>query len=127
MGLTSPGSQLAAIGGIEIQGLSAPTVLSLPVTNVALTTATGNGVVVADGGDTVTERGVCWSTSLNPTTSDSKATSAGTVGSYTVSITGLTNGTLYHARAYAINSVGTSYGNDVTFQPFAVSTAWFSV
>lgn len=130
IGLTSPAGQEAAIGAIEIQGVagaSAPTVTTEAVTNIAATTATGNGTVVADGGDTITERGVCWSTSLNPTTSDSKATSAGTAGSYTVSITGLTNGTLYHARAYAINSIGTSYGDDVTFQPYAVTIAWWSV
>lgn len=130
IGLTSPAGQEAAIGAIEIQGIagpSAPTVTTQPVTNIAGTTATGNGTVVADGGDTITERGVCWSTSANPTTSDSKATSAGTTGSYDVSITGLTNGTLYHARAYAINSVGTSYGGDVTFQPYAVAVAWWSV
>ena len=127
IGLTSPGGQKASIGGIEVQGLaSAPTVTTQAVTNLAATTATGNGTVVSDGADTITERGVCWSTSLNPTTSDSKATSAGTTGAYTVSITGLTNGTLYHARAYAINSLGTSYGSDVTFQPYVVSTAWLS-
>lgn len=126
MGLTSPSGQKASIGGIEIQGVvTTPTVTTQAVTNLTATTATGNGTVVSDGGDTITERGVCWSTSLNPTTSDSKATSAGTTGSYNVSITGLTNGTLYHARAYAINTNGTSYGSDVTFRPYAVDVGWF--
>jgi hypothetical protein len=125
MGLTSPGGQKASIGGIEIQGVAGlATVTTQPVTDLTATTATGNGTVVSDGGDTITERGVCWSTSLNPTTSDSKATSAGTTGVYTVSMTGLSNGTLYHARAYAINTNGTSYGADVTFRPYAVDSAW---
>lgn len=130
IGLTSPVGQEAAIGAIEIQGISGPTapaVTTQAVTSIAATTATGNGTVVSDGGSTITERGVCWSTTLNPTTSDSKATSAGTTGLYSVSITGLTNGTLYHARAYAINAVGTSYGDDVTFRPYAVTTAWWGV
>lgn len=128
IGLTAPTGQNATMGGIEIQlgGPVVPAVTTEAVTNLTATTATGNGTVVSDGGSTITERGVCWSTSLNPTTSDSKATSAGTTGSYNVSITGLTNGTLYHARAYAINSVGTSYGSDVTFQPYAVSIAWLT-
>ncbi len=129
IGMTSPAGQAAAIGAIEVQGVSgpaAPTVTTQPVTNIAATTATGNGTVVSDGGDTITERGVCWGASLNPTTSDSKATAAGTTGSYNVSISGLTNGTLYHARAYAINSIGTSYGDDVTFRPYAVTVAWWS-
>jgi hypothetical protein len=102
----------------------APSVTTTPVTNVGPTTATGNGSVDDDGGGTITERGVCWNTSANPTTANSKATSAGTTGSYSVSITGLSDNTLYHARAYAINSAGTSYGADVTFQDYPVSTGW---
>lgn len=127
IGLTSPGGQQASIGGIEVQGLAGtPTVTTQAVTDLTATTATGNGTVVSDGAGIITERGVCWSTSPDPTTSDSKATSAGTTGSFTVSITGLSNGTLYHARAYAINSIGTSYGDDVAFQPYAVTVAWLT-
>lgn len=129
IGLTSPGGQEAAIGAIEVQGVAgpaAPTVTTEAVTNIAATTATGNGTVVTDGGDTITERGVCWSTSLNPTTSDSKATSAGTTGPFTASITGISSGTLYHVRAYAINSIGTSYGDDVTFQHIPQVIAWIT-
>lgn len=131
IGLTSPTGQSSSLGGIEIQGTGGgggnpPTVTTQAVTNITGTTATGHGTVVLDGGNTITERGVCWGTSTNPTTANSKATSAGTTGQYSVSITGLTNGTLYHARAYAINSAGTSYGDNVTFQPYAVTTAWWS-
>lgn len=93
----------------------APTVTTQAVTSILQTTATGNGNVTADGGATITERGVCWNTSTNPTTSNSKATSAGTTGVYTVSMTGLSANTLYYVKSYAINSVGTSYGSEVTF------------
>lgn len=93
----------------------APTVTSQTVTSVGQTTATGNGNVVSDGGSTVTERGVCISTSPTPTTADTKFTSAGTTGTFTASITGLTPSTLYYVRAYAINSEGTSYGTQVSF------------
>jgi hypothetical protein len=93
----------------------APTVTTSAVSDITDTTATGNGNVTADGGDTITERGVCWDTSSGPTTSDSKATSAGTTGAFSVSITGLTAETLYYYRAYAINSVGTSYGEELSF------------
>jgi len=94
---------------------TAPTVTTQAVTDVATTTATGNGNVTADGGETVTERGVCWSTTTAPTTADSTATSAGTTGAFTAAITGLSGSTLYYVRAYAINSEGTSYGSEVTF------------
>lgn len=101
---------------------TAPTVTTQAVSSIGVTTATGNGNVTSDGGDTITQRGVCWSTSANPTTSDSTATSGGTTGAYTASITGLSAGTLYHVRAYAINSTGTSYGSDVTFTTLTLST-----
>jgi hypothetical protein len=104
-----------------------PTVTTEAVSSITDTTATGNGTVTDDGGDTITERGIVWSTSANPTTADDKATSAGTTGAFTASLTGLTSGTLYHARAYATNSVGTSYGDDVTFTTetdIPVQTRW---
>lgn len=94
---------------------SAPTVTTAAATAITETTATGNGNVTSDGGATITERGVVWSTSSNPTTANSKATASGTTGTYTASITGLLANTLYHYRAYAINSAGTSYGADTTF------------
>lgn len=99
-----------------------PTITTQAISSISYTTATGNGNVTSDGGATVTERGVCWNTSTGPTTANSKATTSGTTGAYTVSMTGLTKGTLYYAKAYAINSVGTSYGSEVTFTTLSLST-----
>jgi hypothetical protein len=106
---------------------SAPTVTTQAVTSVTATTATGNGNVTSDGGASITERGVCWNTTGTPTTADSKATSAGTTGAFTASITSLTSGTLYYVRAYAINSVGTSYGGEVTFRATETLTSTHTV
>lgn len=103
-------------------GTSAPTVTTQAADQITATTARGNGNVTADGGATITERGVCWSTSANPTTGDSKQTASGTTGAYTANMTGLSAGTLYHYRAYAINSVGTSYGADTTFTTDYITT-----
>ena len=97
-----------------------PTVTTQAVSDITQTTATGNGNVTADGGDTVTERGVCWSTSENPTTASDKATAAGTTGAYTADITGLDPNTTYYVRAYAINTNGTSYGSQVSFTTLRV-------
>lgn len=93
----------------------APSVTTNAASSVVDTSATGNGSVDSDGGSTITERGFVWSTSVNPTTADSKVTVAGTTGSYSGSLTSLTASTLYHYRAYAINAIGTSYGADTTF------------
>ena len=95
--------------------LTLPSLTTATVTNISFNSATGGGNVTADGGTTITARGVCWGTSTGPVTSGSHTTDAGTTGSWTSSITGLTAGTLYYVRAYATNLVGTVYGNEVTF------------
>lgn len=93
-----------------------PTVITNSVANVTQTSATGGGNVTNDGGATVTARGVCWSTSHNPTISDNYVqASQGGTGLFTVNITGLTANTTYYIRAYAINSAGTAYGSEVNF------------
>jgi len=91
------------------------TLTTAQVTNIAQTTATSGGTITSDGGLPVTARGVCWSTSPNPTTADSKTSDGSGVGSFTSSITGLTANTPYYLRAYATNSAGTAYGNQQTF------------
>jgi hypothetical protein len=73
------------------------------------TATTSGGNITSEGGDAVTARGVCWSTSQNPTIADSKTIDGAGISSFTSSITGLSSGG-YNVRAYATNSVGTSYG-----------------
>jgi hypothetical protein len=85
------------------------------VTDLTSTTATSGGTVGADGGAPVTARGVCWSTTANPTTADSKTVDGTGVGTFTSSITGLASGTTYYVRSYATNSIGTTYGPEITF------------
>ena len=97
------------------QDIAAPTVATSNVTNITQTTATGGGNVTADGGATVTERGICWSTSPSPTVNGSHATNGNGTGSYSIEMTGLSANTTYYVRAYAVNSAGTSYGNEVSF------------
>ena len=92
-----------------------PTVTTNTVSNVSTTTATCGGNVTNSGSTSVTARGVCWSTSQNPTVSGSHTTNGSGTGSFTSSITGLTANTTYYVRAYAINSAGTAYGTQRTF------------
>ena len=109
--------------------LAQPTVTTQAVTDITQTTATGNGNITDLGAPNPTEHGVVWSTSLNPTIGDSKTTdgAVSTTGVFTSSITGLTPGTLYHVRAYATNTQGTVYGNDVTFTTSSTATITTSV
>ncbi|MCX6306700.1 MAG: hypothetical protein NT040_17170 [Bacteroidetes bacterium] len=99
-----------------------PSVTTSPATNITLTSATSGGNVTSDGGATVTARGVCWSTSSNPTTANSHTTDGSGTGTFTSSLTGLTAYTLYHARAYAVNSIGTAYGSEITFATNVIPT-----
>lgn len=98
-----------------IDSSTIPVVSSAVISEITATTATGGGTVTSSGGATVTAFGVCWNTSRNPTTSDNKMTSGSGTGSFTVSISGLTVNTTYYVRAYAVNSQGTSYGDEVVF------------
>ena len=82
---------------------------------ITATTATSGGNVTTDGGTPVTARGVCWSTNVNPTISDSHTTDGSGTGVFTSSLTGLSPNTTYHIRAYATNSGGTFYGEDLQF------------
>jgi hypothetical protein len=84
-------------------------------TGVTCTAAISGGNINSDGGSAVTARGVCYSTTANPTTAQSVVTSGSGTGSFTSNIIGLTAGTTYHVRAFATNGAGTAYGNDVTF------------
>ena len=94
---------------------TAPTVTTATISDIDKTTATGGGNVTADGGATVTARGICWSTSQNPTISGSHTTDGTGTGSFTSAMTGLTANTTYYVRAYATNSAGTAYGEEVSF------------
>ena len=92
-----------------------PTVTTLQMTDITQTSAVAGGYVTEDGGATVLERGICWSTTTNPTTSDSYISNGSGTGNYTITISDLMPCMTYHVRAYAINSVGTGYGSDVSF------------
>jgi hypothetical protein len=103
-------------GTIEVvTPATAPTVTTTAITNIDKTTATGGGNVTADGGADVTARGICWSTSQNPTISGSHTTDGTGTGIFTSAMTGLTANTTYYVRAYATNSAGTAYGEEVSF------------
>lgn len=85
--------------------------------SVTETTAESGGNVTSDNGSAITERGIVYGTSSNPTTADSKVTTAGTTGAFgPLSMTGLTGETKYFVRAYAINGNGTGYGTETYFR-----------
>lgn len=92
-----------------------PTVVTLTTTNITESSATCRGNVVADGGHSVTERGICHSISAQPTITDNKIVCGSGLGEYSCEISNLDNGKTYHVRAYAINDNGIVYGSENTF------------
>ena len=92
-----------------------PSVSTTSASGITSTTATSGGNISSDGNAPVTERGVCWNTSTNPTRTNSKTSDGTGIGNFATSITGLVKNTKYYVRAYATNSVGTGYGNEITF------------
>lgn len=111
--------QTTAIAGNVSTMISISDLYKIPLSGfIAGTSARGGGYILSDGGATVTDRGVCWSTSVNPTTSGDHTSDGAAVqaGAFTNSVlTGLTANTVYHVRAYAGNSSGTAYGEDISF------------
>ncbi|MEI6948654.1 T9SS type A sorting domain-containing protein [Paraflavisolibacter sp. H34] len=93
-----------------------PALATPSVSNLAATTATAGGNVVSDGGSTVTERGLVYGTTANPTTADAKVLDpSGGTGAFSFSLTGLAPYTTYFLRAYATNSSGTAYSENISF------------
>lgn len=101
---------------ITYSSVTIPTVTTQAVSSINTNTATGNGTVTTDGGSTVSERGVVLSISSSPTIANQKfPASTGGAGAFTAQITGIISNTFYYVRSYAINSIGTAYGSEVTF------------
>lgn len=84
-------------------------------TSITQTSANSGGSISSDGGYSITAKGVCWSTKSSPTINNDRSTNGSGTSSFISSITGLQVGTTYYVIAYATNSIGTSYGNQVMF------------
>lgn len=94
------------------------------VSAIASNSALCGGAIGTSTSFTPTEKGVCWSTSPGPRTSNSKAVTTNSTGSnYVASLTNLSANTVYYVRAYASSSIGTVYGNEINFRTFGEQVA----
>jgi uncharacterized protein (TIGR02145 family) len=93
-----------------------PTVTTTAISDIKINSAKAGGTIVNNGGSEITTSGICWSkTNATPTTSDSVVTSNVLTGSFVATLDNLEDGSTYYIRAFATNSIGTGYGNVVTF------------
>lgn len=113
------------IYGDEKQFTTASLTLASVNTNgigaITVNSATSGGSVISTGGGIVSARGICWSTTINPTIANSRTLNGSGIGSFTASMTNLSHSTRYYVRAYATNQVGTSYGAQLQFNTSTIS------
>lgn len=105
----------------KTQPVDFPTVTTAQVTNITLNSASSGGNVTHDGGSPVFSRGVCWGTSENPNLSNYNTNNGNGTGTFSSSLLNLNPNTTYYVRAFAINSKGTSYGNQQSFTTLSIS------
>ena len=96
--------------------ITVPELETTSITSIGTTTATGSVKIISDGRDSILVSGICWSTSETPTIADNVTTDTIDTGSFSNAMTNLKANTVYYARAYATNSIGTGYGNAIAFR-----------
>jgi hypothetical protein len=101
-----------------------PTVTTAAVKEVTKTSAVAGGKVTADGGDAIAAYGVVWGMNPEPTTADNVMDGGMDIDSFVVDITGLEKYTTYYVRAFATNSAGTAYGENIEFTTLADILTW---
>ncbi|MFM7090276.1 MAG: fibrobacter succinogenes major paralogous domain-containing protein, partial [Bacteroidota bacterium] len=98
-----------------------PTLTTSVITGITDSSATSGGIISSDGGAVITDRGIVWGIAQNPTIPSTDTTKNGTgIGSFTSNLRSLNGSTTYYVRAYATNSAGTGYGNQVSFTTLPV-------
>ena len=107
---------------ISFVTLNFATLSTKVASSITLTSAMIGGTVSDGGGATVTERGICYNDSKGPTTSDKKVAAGSGLGDFDVTLAGLSPNSTYYVRAYAINIIGTMYGNEVAFTTASLPT-----
>ena len=92
-----------------------PTLNTLNVNNIGPTSASSGGEIINDGGSNIIQRGICWSLNSSPTVTDNISSDGTGIGIFSSDMYSLTPNTTYFVRSYATNSVGTAYGNEISF------------
>lgn len=93
------------------------------VASIATSSAITGGTISSDGGSSIAARGVAYGTSTSPTLANSFTQDGSGVGSFSSTLSGLAPNTTYYVRAYATNSVGTAYGNEISFMTSSSGTS----
>jgi uncharacterized protein (TIGR02145 family) len=108
-------------------GAFIPTISTIDPTNIDTSIASAGGIILEDGNASITSKGVCWSTTPHPTIDLISKTNEGRFSTDFVSnISALIPCTKYYVRAYATNSAGTGYGNELSFTTYPTPQTSFN-
>jgi len=112
----------------DIETINLPIVETLEISNITSVSASYVGKVINDGGSNVSEKGVCWSVGPNPTVSSSEKINNGQgIGMFDGHLDNLLPDRIYYVRAYAINEIGISYGDEINFTTLNSNTIIYKV
>lgn len=101
------------------QDLVPPVLETTAISKITTTSAVCGGVILDNGGSQITSKGICWSTSDNPTTENNKSIVDNQSDTFISSLDQLSPNTTWHVRSYAINSAGTGYGNELVVKTYS--------
>ena len=119
----STGQVLSLNNGVPVwEQIPVPFISTVAVTNIGLSTATGGGSIISDGGSPLTSRGICWSINPSPTTADNQVAFGPEISTFSADMEGLRYSTHYYVRAFLTNGTGTYYGNQVSFTTLPMFT-----
>ena len=104
-----------------VTDLSKPSLTTTSVSNIEASSAVAGGNITEQGSTSVSQRGVCWSINQNPTVNDNFTNDGSGTGSFTSQMTSLNPLTTYYVRAYAINTIGTTYGTQLEFTTLGIA------
>ena len=109
---------------LEFVPHAVPSLITVNAVDISYTTAVSGGSSISDNGLDITSKGVVWSTKANPTIElETKTENGSGKEEFVANVTGLSPGTKYYLRAYAVNSDGVGYGNEITFETISQSNA----
>ena len=100
---------------VDVCGSGVATVSTSAVAHATHNSLALGGTVRFSDYDAITERGICYATHTEPTTADNVTKVGKGTGTFSITITGLTEQTTYYLRAYAVNAEGTVYGNEIVY------------
>lgn len=99
----------------ETENSNTPTITTVDISNISHDSATSGGIITNNGGSPIILNGICWDTSSLPSISSNHTNGDVSIDTFTSNLTNLDDNTTYYVRAFATNSIGTAYGNELSF------------